>query len=209
VSLDVFTPEDALRSLETGDGWHRDEKTECKLWDDPAPSGYGPFVVFAEAFWGREAPPGLEWRHVCKNGRRGCIEPRHVDLADTDSLRHDPDPSVLTELPGFARLIRDEREARGQTQREFANELRVSLATIRAWEVGSRAPAADVLRWVARYLGWGDQEQQFMVTAVIQRVETATSGGVALRQAWEHIERMNGGPRKAAVVSVKPVAHRR
>jgi hypothetical protein len=91
----------------------------------------------------------------------------------------------------------------------FARELRVSSKTLHAWEDGRRYPDTAMLTWLTRYLGWDGQQRRFAVTAVVQRIVTAQSSGEALRKALEDFERITASPRKAAVVSVKPVARKR
>jgi transcriptional regulator with XRE-family HTH domain len=206
--VSVWTVEQLREALASGEGWHREQRSECYLWEERSPDGYGPFELAYEAHFG-PVPEGMRVGHVCAGGRRGCIRPAHLEAIPAGARNTDVDPALVAEMPGFPRRIRDEREARGMTRAEFAKELRVAPSTLKAWERGERLPAMDLLKWLVGYLGWAGEPQTYVVTALVQRYERANSSGDALRLAWEHIERMNGGPRKAAVVSVKPVARGR
>jgi transcriptional regulator with XRE-family HTH domain len=119
------------------------------------------------------------------------------------------DPATMLPGPTFAHRLILEREARGMRRDQFARELRVSSKTLHGWEDERHYPDVATLTWITRFLGWDGQRRRFAVTFLTQRIVEAESSGQALDRAWEEIERVTASPRKAVVISVKPVARRR
>ena len=172
-------------------------------------TGSGNWLPYYEAVFGR-VPNGMSPRWLCGNGRRGCINPWCIEVVPHGSrVARIPDPALEPTGLTFARMLRDEREARGMTRQAFAREIRVSKGTLKAYEEGARQPPQDLLIWIAKQLGWDGHQRDYMVTFVSQRRVTATSAGAAMRACWQDIERITASPRKAAVVSVKPLAPKR
>jgi transcriptional regulator with XRE-family HTH domain len=201
--MSAITPEEARARLDSGEGYTVQPETGCWIWNEPAPTGQGPWLAFYEAAYGA-IPDGMVARHLCRNGHDGCVRPSHVDIVPAGSrIERLPDPAVGIETHDFAQRIRDEREARRMSLRDFAKELRVGVSTLAAWERGQRFPSGENLRWLARYLGWDGQPRKWVVTIVQQRVVTTDSPGRAVREVWEQIERQQLQPRKTVVYNVR------
>jgi transcriptional regulator with XRE-family HTH domain len=180
-----------------------DEQTGCWLCHDTGPSGAGPFVAFYEGAFG-PVPEGFEVVHICHGAQRGCVRPSHLDVVPLGGrARRVHDPALaLDHRPDFAKALRDEREAMGASRTDFAKLLKVSPATLRSWEEGTRAPGVSAVAAISRKLGWDGGQRPFVVTIVVQRVARARSAGKAAREVLEQL-RFEDQPLRAHVYSVR------
>jgi transcriptional regulator with XRE-family HTH domain len=143
----------------------------------------------------------MEVYHLCLGGRRGCIRPRHLDIAPAGSrIKHVPDPKLsIAERDQFKDRLLLERQARGSSMPEMASELGVSQATYREWEKGGSAPVQSIYDEISRKLGWDGLMRRFSVLVAVERIVAARSAGDAAAQVLEGLTE-EGAPLKAKII---------
>lgn len=165
-----------------------------------ASTGYGPYLAFYEASYG-EIPAGMEVFHICKGGPRGCVRPKHLDIAPAGSkIRHVKDPAIEDEDANeFQRRMLDEQRARRATIPQFARELGVANSTLSDWLKGITVPSADTYEAIKRKLGWEGGDHKFGVLVIVERIVTAHSAGEAARAVIDDLIR-DGQPEKVEII---------
>ncbi len=196
---------DAATMIRARHGYTLDEVTGCWLFPVRGPGGLGPFRAFYVAAYG-EPPEGFRIVHTCGGASVGCVRPGHLDLLAPGQERR---PRRGASLPvdaaeAFAAKLRDEREALGMTQAEFAKLLRCSPSTVGDYERGASAPDVHRYAEIVQALGWDGAPRRFLVTAVVQRVVVATSAGEAGRRTREELDR-DDQPGKVALYRVEAI----
>lgn len=85
---------------------------------------------------------------------------------------------------GLAENIKQLREQRGLTQKEFGESLDVSAATVSTWEIGTRKPRMGVIEKMSRLYGVKKSD-------IIEEKETPTQQGERQEKKSEHDEKIS------------------